>query len=50
MLVASYLRAGQPAKALASLQPVLSQIDQDAALLSLAGETYLQNGDASKAA
>lgn len=50
MLVASYLRAGQPAKALASLQPVLSQIDQDAALLSLAGETYLQNGDATKAA
>lgn len=50
MLVASYLRAGQPAKALAALQPVLSQIDQDAALLSLAGETYLQNGDATKAA
>lgn len=50
MLVASYLRAGQPAKALATLQPVLSQIDQDAALLSLAGETYLQNGDAAKAA
>lgn len=50
ILVASYLRAGQPAKALNALQPVLGQIDQDAALLSLAGEAYLQNGDAGKAA
>lgn len=50
LLVSSYLRAGQPAKALSTLQPVLDRIDQDTSLLSLAGETYLQNGDASKAA
>lgn len=50
ILLASYLRAGQPAKALATLQPVLGHIDQDATLLSLAGEVYLQNGDAGKAA
>jgi len=50
MLVASYLRAGQAAKALATLQPVLGQIDQDGSLLSLAGEAYLQHGDATRAA
>lgn len=50
MLIASYLRAGQPAKALATLEPVAGRIDLDPALLSLAGETYLQNGDAKKAA
>lgn len=50
LLVSSYLRAGQPAKALATLQPALDKSNVDAALLSLAGETYLQNGDAGKAA
>lgn len=50
ILVASHLRAGQPAKALATLQPALEHIGQDTALLSLAGEVYLQNGDAGKAA
>ncbi len=50
ILVASHLRAGQPVKALATLQPALGHIGQDTALLSLAGEVYLQNGDAEKAA
>jgi putative PEP-CTERM system TPR-repeat lipoprotein len=50
LLVSSNLRAGQPAKALVVLQPVLDKIDNDASLLALAGEAYLQNGDANKAA
>lgn len=50
LLVSSYLRAGQPARGLAALQPVLDRIDKDPTLLALAGETYLQNGDANRAA
>jgi putative PEP-CTERM system TPR-repeat lipoprotein len=50
LLVVSYLRSGQPVKALAALQPVIKSIDNDASFLALAGETYLQNGDANKAA
>ena len=50
LLISSYLLAGQPTKALATLQPILERIDKDAAFLSLAGETYLQNGDPTKAA
>ena len=50
LLATIQLRTGQPAKALATLQPVLDKISQDAALLSLAGEAYLQSGDANKAA
>ena len=49
LLISSYLRAGQPAKALATLQPVLERIEKDPSFLSIAGETYLQNGDAKKA-
>lgn len=49
LLVSSYLQIGQPAKAIATLKPVLERND-DPSLLSLAGEAYLQNGDASKAA
>jgi len=49
LLVATYLRTGQPAKALSTLQPVFGKIDNDPAMLSLAGESYLQNGDAIKA-
>lgn len=49
LLVSSYLQIGQPAKAIAALQPALA-IDTDSALLSLAGEAYLQSGDAAKAA
>ena len=49
ILIASYLRSGQPAKALATLQPVLSKIEKDSNMLALAGEVYMQNGDADKA-
>ena len=50
LLVASHLRSGQPRKALEVLQPALPKIDMDSALLALAGEVYLQTGDANKAA
>lgn len=50
LLVASHLRAGQPDKALVALQPVLDRIDQDSALLAMAGEVYLQSGEPNKAA
>lgn len=49
LLIASHLRTGQPAKALEVLRPVLGRIDQDAALLALAGEVYLQQGEPAKA-
>lgn len=48
-LVSTYLRNGQAAKALSTLQPMLEKADTDPAILTLAGETYLQNGDAKKA-
>lgn len=50
LLVSSHLKTGQAGKALEALQPVLSRIEQDSALLTLAGETYLQQGDPKKAA
>lgn len=50
LLVASHLRSGQPGKAIEALQPVLARIDQDSALLTLAGEAYLQHGEPNKAA
>lgn len=49
LLISSYLRAGQPAKALATLEPVLGRIENDPAFLSIAGETFLQNGNTNKA-
>lgn len=49
LLIASYLRSGQPAKALSTLQPFLNDMDKDATMLSLAGQVYLQNGDAKRA-
>lgn len=49
MLVATYLRSGQPDKALASLLPGLKRDKVDPELLSLAGEVYLQSGDVKKA-
>jgi len=48
-LIMSYLRSGQPAKAVELLQPVLQDANKRAAWLSLAGNAYLQAGD-SKAA
>lgn len=49
MLVLTYLRTGQPAKALATLQPALGTIEKDANMLQLAGEVFIQNNDAQKA-
>lgn len=50
LLIATYLRSGQAAKALSTLEPVLGKIDNDPAMLALAGETFLMNGDANKSA
>lgn len=44
-LVSSYLRSGQPAKALEALQPVLHGDETLPFWLELAGNVYLQNGD-----
>ncbi len=49
LLITNYLRAGQPTKALAILQPVLDKIDEDPDFLVLVGEVYLQAGDPRKA-
>ncbi len=49
MLIATYLRAGQPDKALSTLQPLLKGDDQSAKVNALAGEVFLQNGDLKKA-
>ena len=49
LLITNYLRAGQPAKALATLQPVLGKIEEDPDFLVLVGEVYLQAGDPKKA-
>ncbi len=49
MLIATYLRSRQPEKALSALQPILDKIDNNSNLLALAGEVFMQNGDADKA-
>ena len=49
LLVLSYLRSGQPARALATLLPALNRNNVDSVLLTVAGEVYLQNGDVKKA-
>jgi putative PEP-CTERM system TPR-repeat lipoprotein len=49
MLAAIYLRTSRPAKALALIEPVLDNADNDGDLLSLAGEIYMQNGKPQKA-
>ena len=48
-LVLTYLRLGQPARALVALAPGLAQENADPELLPVAGEVYLQNGDVKKA-
>ena len=48
-LIMTYLRSGQPNKALGILQPVLDQIDNNSDMLALAGEVYMQNGEPEKA-
>jgi putative PEP-CTERM system TPR-repeat lipoprotein len=49
ILILSYLRGGQPIKALEMLQPVLNKIDNDANMLALAGEVYMANGQPGQA-
>lgn len=49
LLVVTYLRAGQPAKAMATLLPGLKSENVDPELFSVAGEVYLQNGDLKQA-
>jgi putative PEP-CTERM system TPR-repeat lipoprotein len=44
-LVMSYLRSGQPTKAVEVLQPVLHGTETRTAWLSLAGDAYMQSGD-----
>ena len=48
-LVMSYLRSGQPEKAIGTLLPGLEKEHVDPALLSLAGEVYMKTGDVAKA-
>jgi putative PEP-CTERM system TPR-repeat lipoprotein len=50
VLIATYLRTGQPGKAMDALQPMLPRIANNAALQGVAGEVYLQNGDPATAA
>ncbi|MDR0578155.1 MAG: PEP-CTERM system TPR-repeat protein PrsT [Candidatus Accumulibacter sp.] len=49
LLIATHLRNGQPEKALVALQPVLDEIEDNSNMLALAGEVFMQNGDAEKA-
>jgi cellulose synthase operon protein C len=49
MLVQTYLRSGQSAKALAALEPLLTLDRPDAQALAFAGEAHLQAGNAAKA-
>jgi putative PEP-CTERM system TPR-repeat lipoprotein len=49
LLVVTYLRSGQSAKAMETLLPGLEGANVDPGLLSVAGEVYLQNGDVKKA-
>lgn len=44
MLAQTYLRGGQPAKALATLQPLVEQPNVSATVLATAAEAHLQNG------
>lgn len=49
LLVATYARTGNTAKAIATMAPGLAKENVDPELLSLAGEVYLQSGDVKKA-
>lgn len=44
LLAQAYLRSGQAAKALTTLQPLIEQAGVDAAVLATAAEAHLQNG------
>lgn len=49
LLVTTYARTGNTAKAISAITPALSKEPVDPELLLLAGEVYLQSGDAKKA-
>ncbi len=49
LLIATYLRVGQPMKAHAVLEPVLDKIDKDSNMLALAGQVFMQTGQVDKA-
>ena len=49
ILILTYLRSGQPAKALAALNQGIGKGSLDPEFDSVAGEVYLQNGDVKKA-
>ena len=48
-LALTYLGSGQSAKAVETLKPVLEGIKNDPAMLMLAGEAYMRNGDVAEA-
>ena len=49
MLTAAYLRDGQPSRAMESLTPLLNAKLEDAGLLMLAGEVYMNNNNIAEA-
>lgn len=49
LLAASYLSTGEAARALETITPILAAVVHDPALMSLAGQVYLANGDFEKA-
>ncbi|MEN9396767.1 MAG: hypothetical protein RLZ81_1297 [Pseudomonadota bacterium] len=49
LLIMTQLRSGHVDKALATLQPILARPEVDPALFPIAGQAYLQSGDAKKA-
>ncbi|WP_170285833.1 XrtA/PEP-CTERM system TPR-repeat protein PrsT [Propionivibrio limicola] len=49
ILIATYLRSNQPDKALGVLRPVLDKIENNSDMLALAGDVFMQNGEAEKA-
>lgn len=49
LLAETYLRTGQPEKALETLKPLIEGREPSAAALTLAGQAWLQTGDAGRA-
>jgi putative PEP-CTERM system TPR-repeat lipoprotein len=49
MLTMTYLRSGQPQKALETFEPLLKQVGDNPQLLALAGEVYLSNNQLERA-
>jgi putative PEP-CTERM system TPR-repeat lipoprotein len=50
VLVRTYLNSGQPARALDTLRPLLEGGEEDSNIQALAGEVFMANGDAARAA